>query len=579
MTTLLFAATDAPFYSTWLTSIWLIGLGVLAGLLLLAAIWGISAGLSMIPAIGRLAEDRRRLLIAGGVVAVAYFFAILIFFVIPSYSSLGELLLRLLVFAPLSYAAGIATIALVSRRTVIELPLALREGPLLPLLVMAVLFACFGIVATFVIPQKPYEILGSLPRLNQTGETVWEYEVAPRKGPNDRDGQALEVSFFVRELRTLEIRSSQPLLLSLEKFSETESAQTLEILADSPMRINRQQAAVSGDEDKEKEFYEQVYVRNDGTKTATVQIKTTTSAEYGEVIIIPITAIALVSIFLLYVLQRSLMPKMSAIALATIKSEMAQPIFVILLLVATGLIIVFVYIPYNTFGEDIKMLKDTGMVLILLIGVFLAVWAASKSVAEEIEGRTALTVLSKPIGRREFLIGKFVGIGWTLAILFVILGTVLVLAVAYKPIYDARESSRLEATWQSCYFEAAQLVPGLVLAFMETVVFAAISVAISTRLSMLPNFLICMAVYLLGHLTPLMVQSSVAVEAFEPVVFIGQLTATVFPVLDHFNVQAAVAGGTRVPLDYLGWSFLYCLIYSTIAMLLALVFFEDRDLT
>ena len=68
-------------------------------------------------------------------------------------------------------------------------------------------------------------------------------------------------------------------------------------------------------------------------------------------------------------------------------------------------------------------------------------------------------------------------------------------------------------------------------------------------------------------------------HALKPVVFIGQLTATVFPVLDHFNIQAAVAAGTRVPMAYLGWSFLYCLIYSTIAMLLALVFFEDRDLT
>ena len=35
------------------------------------------------------------------------------------------------------------------------------------------------------------------------------------------------------------------------------------------------------------------------------------------------------------------------------------------------------------------------------------------------------------------------------------------------------------------------IVPGLVLAFMETVVLTAISVAISTRLPMLPNLVIC----------------------------------------------------------------------------------------
>jgi len=31
-------------------------------------------------------------------------------------------------------------------------------------------------------------------------------------------------------------------------------------------------------------------------------------------------------------------------------------------------------------------------------------------------------------------------------------------------------------------------------------------------------------------------------------------------------------------LDYLGWSLVYCLMYGTVATLLALVLFEDRDL-
>jgi hypothetical protein len=52
----------------------------------------------------------------------------------------------------------------------------------------------------------------------------------------------------------------------------------------------------------------------------------------------------------------------------------------------------------------------------------------------------------------------------------------------------------------------------------------------------------------------------------------------VLPVLDHFNVQAAVAGGVRIPLDYLAWAALYCVLYSAVAMLLALILFEDRDL-
>ena len=89
------------------------------------------------------------------------------------------------------------------------------------------------------------------------------------------------------------------------------------------------------------------------------------------------------------------------------------------------MLLLFLYLPYNTFGEDIKMLKDSALTLIMIMGIIQGVWAASNSVSEEIEGRTALTVLSKPIGRRQFLFGKLAGILWTVLLLFLILGVTL----------------------------------------------------------------------------------------------------------------------------------------------------------
>jgi ABC-type transport system involved in multi-copper enzyme maturation permease subunit len=173
-------------------------------------------------------------------------------------------------------------------------------------------------------------------------------------------------------------------------------------------------------------------------------------------------------------------------------------------------------------------------------------------------------------------LGKYSGIFWTVAVLFLVLGVCLLICTAYKPIYDARENAETGVTWQSCHLETVSIVPGMVLGFLETALLAAISVAISTRLPMLANFIICFAIYVLGHLTPLVVQSSVSM--LEPVRFVAELTATILPVLEHFNIQAAVAGGKDVPADYLGWSLVYCLIYGVIALMLALVLFEDRDL-
>ena len=226
--------------------------------------------------------------------------------------------------------------------------------------------------------------------------------------------------------------------------------------------------------------------------------------------------------------------------------------------------------------EFISALKDSGLVVIMLLGILLAVWSASGSVADEIEGKTALTVLSKPVGRRSFILGKFLGIVWTLAVLFAVLGLMLLIVVAYKPIHEARETATQDLTWQLTHMEMVYTVPSLALAFMETVVLAAISVAISTRLPLLANFTICLAIYLLGHLTPLIVQSAMGQFVF--VQFFGQLIATILPNLDHFRTEAAVAAGLPVPLVYVGTALLYCVVYSLIAMLLALALFEDRDL-
>ena len=311
---------------------------------------------------------------------------------------------------------------------------------------------------------------------------------------------------------------------------------------------------------------------------ATVNVTIESKPLHPEVSTVAITAAGVIALFLLYILQRAALPKISAVALATVKSEIAQPMFLIIMLLGLFALLMFIYIPYNTLGEDIKVLKVSGMELLRFLCVILAVWAASTSIADEIEGRTALTVLSKPILRRSFILGKYLGIFWTIAIVFITLGIVMMVVVSYKSIYDATEGSKEMPIWQMCHLEMVGIVPGLLLAFMEVAILAAISVAISTRLPMLANFVISFATYVLGHLTPLLVQSTVEGGAFEAVVFIAQLISTVFPVLDHFSIEAAVAAGVGVPFSYLGWALIYTLIYGAIALLLALVFFEDRDL-
>jgi len=282
------------------------------------------------------------------------------------------------------------------------------------------------------------------------------------------------------------------------------------------------------------------------------------------------------ALLLAYFLLKLVAPKVAAIARTTSKEAWAQPLFWVEVVFGTVLLVLFMFLPYNTFGDDIKVVKDSGLTLIMVLAIVQAVWTASVTIAEELEGRTALTLLSKPISRRQFVLGKFLGVLAPVFSMFIILGTVFLSTLLYKTAYDARETSHPEPTQAESQFEIVRILPGFALAFFEAVILASISVAISTRLPMLPNLVICTAVYVLGHLTPLLVQSSWG--QLPLVTFIGRFIATIFPVLDYFNVQGPIATGRQVPLEYVGVAFAYCAIYSTIAMLLALVMFEDRDL-
>jgi hypothetical protein len=93
---------------------------------------------------------------------------------------------------------------------------------------------------------------------------------------------------------------------------------------------------------------------------------------------------------------------------------------------------------------------------------------------------------------------------------------------------------------------------------------------------MVVNMVACFAIFVIGNLTPVMVQAGVLKLEF--VSFMARLIATVLPTLDHFNVESAISTGTAVPASYIGWAAGYSLAYSAAAIFVALLLFEDRDL-
>lgn len=262
---------------------------------------------------------------------------------------------------------------------------------------------------------------------------------------------------------------------------------------------------------------------------------------------------------------------------ATMKEAIRQPVFALLMVMAMCLLIMNTFVPFFSLGDDFKMLKDCGLATILISGLILATWTASTSIADEIEGKTAMTLLSKPINRRQFVIGKYFGILSAMLILIVPVVIVFLGLLDYKVFYDAREASRQdEVNHVIAFKETIHILPGVMLSFFEIAILTAISVAISTRVPMVVNMVTCLAIFVVGHLTPLLVQQGVV--KLELVLFMARIIATVLPALSVFNMEGAVATGAEVPPIYVAWSAVYAAAYCGMAILLALLLFEDRDL-
>ncbi len=441
---------------------------------------------------------------------------------------------------------------------------AIKEGILLPITYVAVAMTVLAVIAAPIMPVD--RMLSSLERLGAVG-TIEKTAVVPA-GTNDFK---FEVSFRADELQSYFFSSEQDIAISTEP--EKGFIQPL-IQTDGgdPYQWSPSSEFSRGFEDD----VTVLYLSNQSDLDSEFTASFVTDVEMPEVHQLSATALSVIGLYGVYFLLRIVAPRASIVAAATAKEAVSQPLFILLTVAGVVALVSYVFIPYNTFGEDVKMLKTSGMTTIKVLAIAVALWTASVSIADEIEGRTALTVLSKPIGRRQFILGKFLGIVWPIVLMFVILGIVFLLSVSFKVVYDARESSKVTPVWQDCYIEVVRIIPGLVLAFLESVILAALSVAISTRLPMLPNLIICGSIYVLGHLGPLIVKSAAGEIVF--VRFIGRLISVLLPVLDHFEIEGAIAGASTVPMEYLGYALVYSLLYCGVAMMLALIFFEDRDL-
>jgi ABC-type transport system involved in multi-copper enzyme maturation permease subunit len=305
-----------------------------------------------------------------------------------------------------------------------------------------------------------------------------------------------------------------------------------------------------------------------------------------------------------FVVMLKLWPKGGAVALAAFREGVRQPMFYMLFFPTLIFQWIVPLLPYFTLGEDIKMVKELGYDLLTLVSGLFAVIAAGTSISDEIEGRTAVTLMSKPVSRRDFLLGKFSGVFLATLVLIVVLGWSMTWMFLFKdwfepklgqtektpdPAWVIRYSTRIAKEgaahdaargillWVD---EAGTVLPGLVLVSCQVMVLLAIAVALATRLHFIVNFVVCAGFYFLGHLAPIL--TAVSQNRFALVKFMAGVFDVFMPGLEHFDMSGAVVRDTPLPPGefalYTANVLLYAVTYSVIALLFGLILFEDKDL-
>jgi ABC-type transport system involved in multi-copper enzyme maturation permease subunit len=247
--------------------------------------------------------------------------------------------------------------------------------------------------------------------------------------------------------------------------------------------------------------------------------------------------------------------------------------------------------------------------VILLLVLILTLFATSRSIFEEIEDRTMLTLMSKPVRKWEVLVGKYLGICVAALVAVAVLGAILCLCTWWRLPGDYQLRTRsideheLKLVLDMRLMNLAGLIPSLVLVWLQICVLAAIGVALSTRFSLVVNLPVVILLYIAGNLTRFMFpiiwngnDANTPLAGRSMMIKGGAyLISLLLPYLEMFDLRQKTVystiklAGTMYSADphavsygqiwaYTGVATLYAICYAAFALALGMWLFQGREL-
>jgi len=287
------------------------------------------------------------------------------------------------------------------------------------------------------------------------------------------------------------------------------------------------------------------------------------------------------------------------IALHTFREAVSQPLYPLLLAAGAAILALYGILPFFTLGEDVVMYQAVGLDVIVVVALLLGVVAAGRTVHDEIEDRTMLTLMSKPVGRGEVLVGTFLGLLAASLLAVAVLGAVLAFFAWRRMPGDYNLPDQPITTFQITQLRELRLMhlsglfPQLALAWMQVGTLVAVGVALSTRFGIALTLPATLVLYVAGNLATYL--DAAVAGAGWPLAVLAFVANTLLPFLAIFDLTdhtvygvVGVAGTTfaedpnaasvRGLWQYVLVAFGYFVAYVAFLLLAARLSFATRDL-
>jgi len=242
-------------------------------------------------------------------------------------------------------------------------------------------------------------------------------------------------------------------------------------------------------------------------------------------------------------------------------------VFFAVLLMAASILLAQV-----TAGQDVKIIKDLGLAAASAIGMLLAVFVGISLVSKEVERRSIYSLLSKPITRQQFILGKYLGLTFTLVV------NLAIMAVAYYAVLVYIDWQTPALTSQG--WEAPAADPRLLKAFaligVELMLVTALALFFSTFSSAFLAAGLTIAVYVIGHFnTDLKNLSSLGNSPV--LIAIGKGLYYTLPNLTLLDVKADVVHAHTVSGQQMLAGILSAGLYIGLLLTASIIVFSRRD--